>query len=157
MPPHTNNSGFSGNNVRRGLAEVCLATGADGNDAVMEQTRSNVRILLPDQARELVQLHRSALERVSISAAPHHVLSAIGNIVGTKVAVVGQADGKWTVRAESVGQPALPPFGAIGAVLDRIGGLPSVVVECWTSGDQEWTLVTVPRRDAAPAVLMLFR
>src|SRR5258707_5063130 len=72
------------------------------NDAMTESADSNVRIVRPDQARELLALRRSALEHASMSSATRDILSAIAKIVGTKVAIVDRdGGGTWNVRAES--------------------------------------------------------
>ncbi len=121
-----------------------------------EPARSNVRILLPEQTRELLDLHVGAPERSAIADAPHLVVQAIADIVGTKAALVCREDGKWTMLSESPGDPAIPPIDTVSQALDRAGDAASVVVESWTSGDEEWTLVGLPRRQT-PSVLMLHR
>ncbi|HEX3704362.1 MAG TPA: sensor domain-containing diguanylate cyclase [Vicinamibacterales bacterium] len=122
-----------------------------------EPARSNVRILLPEQTRELVDLHVSAPS--SISDEPQRVVLAISEIVGTKTALVGRENGTWTILAESAAADDLGPTpapGTIGDMLDRVGDASSVTVECWRSGDEEWTFVGLPRRaSTAAAVLML--
>jgi hypothetical protein len=121
-----------------------------------EPARSNVRILLPEQTRELRDLRGGAPEGASISDAPHEIVRTIAEIVGTKAALVGRDNGTWTVVAESAGAPPTPPLGTAGEVLDRLGDAAAVIVESWSAGGEDWTLVGLPRR-AAPSVIMLHR
>jgi len=118
--------------------------------------RSNVRILLPEQTRELLDLHAGAPERASITDAPHLVVESLADIVGTKVALASREAGQWTMAAESSGEPAPPALSAASEALNRVADAASVVIETYASDADEWTLVGLPRR-SRPSVLLLHR
>src|SRR5437763_14263723 len=112
-----------------------------------EPAGSSVRILLPEQIRELRAI--SAGARCLIGEAPHQIVGAIAEIVGAKVALVGKEGGAWTVRAESGEGPAIPTIApAAREVFDRVGTTRGVLVERWQSDDVQWTLIGLARRSA---------
>src|SRR6266849_6058518 len=125
-----------------------------------EFSHSNVRILMPEQAHALLDVHVRVSERSSArdDDAPHDVVRTIAGIVVGKAALVIKDDGVWTMLAESGEGPAVPAIAAVAShVFDRVGDAPTVVIERWTSNDEDWTLVGLTRRSTTPAVLMLHR
>jgi diguanylate cyclase (GGDEF)-like protein len=134
-----------------------LTTGIENLDEVMtEPSDSHARVVLPEQARELLDLPGGMLRGASIGATSESALSQIARIVGTKVVLVARKDRGWIVRAESAGGPPPPPLETFAATLDRLSAAASIVVQSWRGEHRTtWTIVTLPRPDRGPAALLL--
>src|SRR5437868_9398935 len=122
-----------------------------------ESAHSNIRILAPEQAHELLGVHVRIPEDVWATGAPNAIVSAVAGILGVKVALVGRDEWTWSVLSEAGAGAAVPPI-AQGAsqVFDRVAEATTVVVEAWRHGEEVWTLIAFSRRSVAPAVLMLY-
>jgi diguanylate cyclase (GGDEF)-like protein len=115
----------------------------------------NPRVLVPEQSRRLQEINARISETPSSVDAPRNAIGAIGEIVGTKVALLGKDAGTWTVLAEGATGPALPQLtGATSATLDRVGDGKAIVLEYWRPNGEGWTLVGLTRRAGSPAVLV---
>jgi diguanylate cyclase (GGDEF)-like protein len=116
-----------------------------------------IRLLLPEQVRELMELPARVPDKLAANEAPQHMVALISEIIATKAALISREDGTWTLLAQAGDGPAVPAtFGAAArSVFDRIAEASSVVVECWTADEHEWTLVGLTRRSAIPLVLLL--
>jgi diguanylate cyclase (GGDEF)-like protein len=116
---------------------------------------SNVRMLVPEQSRKLLEAHARIVETLSLEA-PRKGISLIAEIMGARVALVGKESGAWTVLADAGHGPSLPDLGGeIRPTLERVGDAPTVVLERWAPTGDDWTLVGLTRRAGAPAVLIL--
>ena len=117
---------------------------------------SNIRILSPEQSRRLLDVHR----QVAASAAPGEMLrqlaTMISGVMSVKAAFVAQADGTWTVMAESRAEPRLPDAGAVAwKGFDRVAAALQDGVRVWSHNDVDWTLIGLTSRAGVPGVLML--
>jgi diguanylate cyclase (GGDEF)-like protein len=119
---------------------------------------SNVRILVPEQLTELLELPARVAEFASPMAAPRETIRRIAEIVGTKVALISREGSTWTQVVEEGEGPPLPFVGnGLATLLDRIGDAPNIVIESVSLADEDWTLIGLTRRSGSPAVLMLHR
>jgi diguanylate cyclase (GGDEF)-like protein len=118
--------------------------------------RPNEHILLPDQCRELLEVHAQISETSAPIKAPRKVIRMIAEIIGMKAALVCKEDGAWTMVAEWGSGPEIPtPITEAKSTLDRVGGSANVVLELWRHAEHDWTLLGLTRRTGTPAVLMI--
>lgn len=115
--------------------------------------RSNIRLLLPDQSRELLDVHVRVAERPSSAGALENLVEEVASIVGMKVALIVKEDGVWSVIAEAgEGAPGELPDG-----LDTIADAPDITIERWTSEKgEDWTVIGLSRRAILPSVLLVY-
>lgn len=121
-----------------------------------ERADSNIRVVGPEQARALLDLRRRLKAGAVGADAPHRAIADIAEVIGAKVALVIRSGGAWVAWTESSAQPPLPPLGAMGVAFDRVAVPPSSGVEAWSSGEQAWTIVALPRRGGERAALMIY-
>jgi len=123
----------------------------------MNQTeRTNVRILVPEQARELLDVHEQVARTASRGDAPRDAIRMVAQIIGMKVALVCKEEGVWSVATMAGAGAELPPIDAATiAVLDRVGDISSIAIESWQRDHHDWTLLGLTRRAGTPAVLMI--
>src|SRR5262245_9593094 len=115
------------------------------------------RMPVPEQSRKLLEAHARILEATMSIEAPRKAIGLIAEIVDTRVALLGKEAGEWTVLADSGYGPPLPELtGVTRSTLDRVGDGPTVTLERWTPGEEDWTLVGLTRRAGAPAVLVFY-
>lgn len=117
---------------------------------------SNVRVLLAEQSRRLLELHH----HIAASAAPRDMLrqlaGLISGILDVKAAFVGKAEGTWAVLAESRAEPRLPPAGtAVWTAFDRVAAFLEQGVQAWSHEHRDWTLIGLANRGGLRAVLVL--
>src|SRR5437660_10614370 len=77
-----------------------------------EPGESNVRILDPEQSRQLLDVSLQVTDVSSSRELLVQLARRISEIVGVKVAFVGKRNGTWTVLAESQAEPALSSEGS---------------------------------------------
>ena len=99
-------------------------------------------------------------ERVNPKGRPQEFLqdlvSLIGQIVRTKVAVAGKRGRSWVVAAESTAEPSIAVHANGGAhPFDRMSATPGVRVELWRTPDRDWTLVGLAGQPDPPVILIL--
>ena len=117
---------------------------------------SNIRILAPGQALELLDVHEEIGERAWATDAANAIVAAVAGVLGVTVALVDKNEGAWTVLAESGADASPPPIGpAASRIFDRVAAARAVAIDVWTHGTEQWTLVGLTRRSLMPAVLML--
>ena len=122
-----------------------------------ELNPSKVRMLVPEQSRKLLEAHARILEATMSIEAPRKAIGLIAEIVDTRVALLGTEAGEWTGLADSGYGPSLPELtGVMRSTLDRVGDAATVMLERWTPGEEDWTLVGLTRRAGAPAVLIFY-
>jgi diguanylate cyclase (GGDEF)-like protein len=117
---------------------------------------SNVRILVPEQARELLDVHEQVARTASRSDAPREAIRMVAQIIGMKVTLLCKEDGRWSVAATAGEGTDVPPLDAATIeVLDRVGDASSILIEGWQRDHRDWTLVGLTRRAGTPAVLLI--
>ncbi len=114
------------------------------------------RRLSREQRRALLEVR----ERVDPKGRPQEFLqdlvSLIGQIVRTKVAVAGKRGRSWVVAAESTAEPSIAVHPNGGAhPFDRMSATPGVRVEIWRTPDRDWTLVGLAGQADPPVILIL--
>jgi diguanylate cyclase (GGDEF)-like protein len=128
------------------------------DDDMNQPGHANVRILVPEQVSELLDLPARVVDAPSPASAPHETIRRVAEIVGTRVALICLEDLVWTVLAEAGEGPAIPNLtGGIADALRRVGDGSVIAIESVQDGEDDWTLVGLTRRSGAPAVLMLHR
>ena len=114
------------------------------------------RRLSREQRRALLEVR----QRVNPKGRPQEFLqdlvSLIGQIVRTKVAVAGKRGRSWVVAAESTAEPSIAVHANGGAhPFDRMSATPGVRVEMWRTPDRDWTLVGLAGQADPPVILIL--
>lgn len=117
---------------------------------------SNVRILSPEQRRRLLDVRHEAAASGATRDVLRQLATSIGGILQVKAAFVGQADGAWTVLAESGAQPRLPDAGSEAwKAFDRVASALKDGVQAWSHQHVDWTLIGLTSRAGEPGILML--
>jgi diguanylate cyclase (GGDEF)-like protein len=150
-----NNSVFLKINVESIAAKVCSCWELS---AMNQADHSSVRILVPEQARELLDVHEHVARTVAHGDAPREAIRLIAQIIGMKVALLCKEDGMWSVVTTAGDGPDVPPLDATTIEeLDRVGDASAVVVKAWQRDRRDWTLLGLTRRTGTPAVLLIER
>lgn len=119
---------------------------------------SNVRILLPEQARELLDVLDHVARTTSHGDAPREAIRLVAQIIGMKVALLCKEDGTWLVATTAGEGPDVPPLDATTSeVLDRVGDTSAIAIEGWQREHRDWTLLGLTRSAGTPAVLLIER
>src|SRR5262249_54991941 len=114
--------------------------------------RPNVHVLLPEQCRELLEVHAQISQSSATIKAPRKVIRMIAEIIGMKVALVCKEEGEWTVVAEWGSGPEIPAtITEAKSTLDRRGAAANVLLELWRHDGHDWTLLGLTRRTGTPA------
>ena len=109
-----------------------------------------------DQRRALLEVR----EKVNPADQPQEFLqdlvSLIGHIIRSKVAIAGKRGRSWRIAAESTIEPRIV-IHANGAPhpFDRISATPGLRVELWRTTDRDWTLVSLASQPNLPVILIL--
>lgn len=114
------------------------------------------RVLSAEQRRALLTIPYSVDRTVAPREFLRTLVTALGEILGTKVAVVGKNGGVWVTAAESDSRPPLAvQSGDAPHVLDRLAATVSPHVELWRAGENNWTLVALATASVTPVFLVL--
>jgi diguanylate cyclase (GGDEF)-like protein len=114
------------------------------------------RTLSPEQRLALLGVYQRVPENAGPRAFLQQLVTLIDRIIDAKVAVAGKHAGVWVLAAESRPDPILAvPMNGDSHTFDRLSAEPDFGIGVWTTGDVQWTLVSLATAPRSPVFLVL--